>query len=519
MSTLCRDCGGLCDVGARRAAVAPGAGRRGSSHHEALGTLSIAHVDCDAFYATVEKRERPELADRPVIVGGGARGVVLACCYVARLYGVRSAMPMFKALAACPDAVVIRPDMAKYREVGRAVRAEMRRLTPLVEPVSIDEAFLDLVGHREAARRGAGRSCSRPSPGGSRRRSAITLSIGLSDSKFLAKIASDLDKPRGFAVLGRGEAPAFFADKPVSLLWGVGAALQRRLAADGITLIGQLAALGERELAARYGRIGPRLAQLARGRLTSSRTRSPAGALDLGGNHPGAGRSRCGRPWHTSFGRYASGSSAHLKEASLAAGTVTLKLKTGDFRLRTRSRRLADPTQLAETLFRTASALLAAEADGVTRYRLIGVGADLLVDGGEADLPTLFDDELGRPRRLEQAIDEIRGRLGDNSLRRGRDLARLGVRSAAEVAPHAVAAGAGVAPERPGGDQQSRLAQRLDVVELGADRIVAVIDHHVARDAVVEEAHAELVIRLLGMRHRPERRRAEYTSRAAPAAG
>src|SRR5208282_5379344 len=226
--------------------------------------LEVAHVDCDAFYAAVEKRDRPELADRPVIIGGGARGVVLACCYVARLYGVRSAMPMFKALAACPDAVVIRPDMAKYGEFGRAVRAEMLRLTPLVEPLSIDEAFLDLGGTQELH----GACPSQLLAALALRVEAefgITVSIGLSDNKFLAKLASDLDKPRGFAVLSRGEAAAFLADRPVALLWGVGAATQRRLAGDGITRIGQLAMRGERELAARYGRTGARLARLARG--------------------------------------------------------------------------------------------------------------------------------------------------------------------------------------------------------------------------------------------------------------
>src|SRR5204863_257878 len=152
---FCRDRGLPPTIGAMVAQLSKdrrSMGRRSSLplrpaiRHAELADLAIAHIDCDAFYATVEKRDRPELAEQPVIVGGGQRGVVLACCYVARLYGVRSAMPMFKALAACPDAVVIRPDMAKYREVGRAVRAEMRRLTPLVEPLSIDEAFLDLSG-------------------------------------------------------------------------------------------------------------------------------------------------------------------------------------------------------------------------------------------------------------------------------------------------------------------------------------------------------------------------------------
>ena len=263
MATLCRDCSALyarpptdgrCD----------GCGSPRLISHPRLAELAIAHVDCDAFYATVEKRERPELADRPVIVGGGRRGVVLACCYVARLYGVRSAMPMFEALARCPQAEVIRPDMAKYREAGRAVRAAMRELTPLVEPVSIDEAFLDLSGTAALHRAAPAQSLA----GLARRVEAslgITLSIGLSDSKFLAKVASDIDKPRGFAVLDRGRASAYFADKPVSLLWGVGRAMQRRLAADGIAVIGQLAALGERELKARYGRLGAHLARLAQG--------------------------------------------------------------------------------------------------------------------------------------------------------------------------------------------------------------------------------------------------------------
>jgi len=416
MTTLCRDCSTLY-------ARAPPSGRCRQCasprlvSHQTLAELAIAHVDCDAFYATVEKRERPDLADRPVIVGGGSRGVVLACCYVARLYGVRSAMPMFKALAACPEAEVIRPNMAKYREVGRAVRAEMRKLTPLVEPVSIDEAFLDLSGTE--ALHGAAPAQSLAAL--ARRVEAtlgITLSIGLSDSKFLAKIASDLDKPRGFAVLGRSEAPAFFVDKPVSLLWGVGAALQRRLAADGIVLIGQLAALGERELAARYGRVGAHLARLAHGVddravLAHTPARSISAETTLSRDEAAAAalaqilRPLCERV------------SEQLKEASLAAGAVTLKLKTSDFRVRTRSRRLADPTQLAETMFRVAAPLLAAEADGAVRFRLIGIGADMLVDAREADLPTLFGDELGRPRRLERAVDSIRTRLGAAALRRG----------------------------------------------------------------------------------------------------
>ena len=417
MSVLCRECGalGASETASRRCAAC-GAPRVVS--HPELGELSIAHIDCDAFYATVEKRDRPELAEQPVIVGGGQRGVVLACCYVARLYGVRSAMPMFKALAACPHAVVIRPDMAKYRDVGRAVRVEMRRMTPLVEPLSIDEAFLDLTGTAAAS----GLSPAQALVALVRRIEAnfgITASIGLSYNKFLAKIASDLDKPRGFAVIGRGDATGFLANKPVGLLWGVGAAMQRRLAADGIALIGQLRALDDGELARRYGKMGARLARLARGDdarhvEATSRTKSISAETTFARDESDFDAlSKTLWPLCEEV-------SGRLKNSGLAAGTATLKLKTSDFRIRTRSRKLADPSQLADTLFRTARRLLAVEADGATRFRLIGVGADALVSAEVADLPTLFDREDGRPRRLEQAVDAIRGRHGDEAVKLGR---------------------------------------------------------------------------------------------------
>ncbi|HVH82009.1 MAG TPA: DNA polymerase IV [Stellaceae bacterium] len=417
MSTLCRECGGL--------TVAPSDGGRceacGSPRvvsHAELDGLAIAHIDCDAFYATVEKRDRPELADQPVIVGGSHRGVVLACCYVARLYGVRSAMPMFKALAACPHAVVIRPDMTKYREVGRAVRAEMRRVTPLVEPLSIDEAFLDLTGTEPAN----GMTPAQALVALVRRIEAkhgVTASIGLSYNKFLAKIASDLDKPRGFAVIGRADAASFLGDKPVGLLWGVGAAMQRRLAADGIALIGQLRALDERELARRYGKMGARLGRLARG--DDTRHVEPVShAKSISAETTFARDESDAAALARTLWPLCEEVSARLKTSALAAGTVTLKLKTSDFRIRTRSRKLADPSQLADTLFRTARHLLAPEADGITRFRLIGVGADALVSAAAADLPTLFDQQDGKPRRLEQALDNIKSRHGGGAVKLGR---------------------------------------------------------------------------------------------------
>ncbi len=255
------------------------------SHITSWRRYAIAHIDCDAFYATVEKRDRPELADQPVIVGGGQRGVVLACCYVARIYGVRSAMPMFKALAACPHAVVIRPDMAKYREVGRAIRAMMRQLTPLVEPLSIDEAFLDLGGTERLHGASPAQSLAALTRREIERTLGVTVSIGLSYNKFLAKIASDLDKPRGFAVIGRGEAVRFLADKPVGLLWGVGGAAaatgRRRHRADR-------AASGDRR-----PRVGAALWEdracaspiSPAARIRPSVEADVAGEVDLGGDH------------------------------------------------------------------------------------------------------------------------------------------------------------------------------------------------------------------------------------------
>jgi DNA polymerase-4 len=361
--------------------------------HPELADLALAHLDCDAFYATVEKHRRPELTDRPVIIGGGTRGVVLACCYVARLYGVRSAMPMFKALAACPGAVVIRPDMARYREVGRAVRAEMRALTPLVEPLSIDEAFLDL----SATAATLSITPAQALAALARRVEAalgITVSIGLSYNKFLAKLASDLDKPRGFAVIGRAEAAGFLADKALGWLWGVGRAMQRRLAADGILRIGQLRALGRRELALRYGRLGLRLAELAAGE-DSRRVQPVARARSISSettfSRDEADATVLAQVLQEQCERLAE----RLKQAGLGAAGVTLKLKTADFRLHTRSRRLAEPTQRATVLLDAARPLLAGAVDGVRRFRLIGIGADALVDAAEADPPTLFNAEDG----------------------------------------------------------------------------------------------------------------------------
>ena len=415
MAGLCRDCLSAAGVAPCPACASP----RVIAHPE-LDRLTIAHLDCDAFYASVEKRDNPDIAGHPVIVGGGKRGVVMTCCYIARRYGVHSAMPMYRALKACPTAVVIRPDMGKYRRIGRAVREIMLEVTPAVEPLSVDEAFLDLAGterlHAGSAARTMADLALRIE-----KRIGITVSIGLSYNKFLAKIASDRDKPRGFSVIGRAEAVGFLADQPVDILWGVGPALRARLAGDGISRVGQLQTVPEKDLSRRYGAMGSRLARFARG-ADSRRVERGAGRKSLSSertfvediNEPGALRRRL---WPL-----CESVSAGLKKEAIGGRTITLKLKTADFRLRTRSLTLPNPTMLAEVIYRVGSGLLDREADG-TRFRLIGIGVSGYAPAADADPPDLADPESGRRKDVEQAIDALRERFGRDSIAKGRNLA------------------------------------------------------------------------------------------------
>src|ERR1700756_4266434 len=251
--SFCRDCLGDLEIKVKRC------GQCGSPRlvrHHALPALSLAHIDCDAFYATVEKRDNPDIADRPVIIGGGKRGVVSAACYIARTYGVRSAMPMFRAIELCPDATVVHPDMAKYVRVGRQVREAMQALTPLVEPLSIDEAFLDLAGTERVHGMIPAKVLARFARD-IERNIGITVSVGLSCNKFLAKIASDLDKPRGFATLDQEEAHALLAEKPVGFIFGVGPATQDRLVQRGFRIIADLQRADEADLIRQFGAHGP----------------------------------------------------------------------------------------------------------------------------------------------------------------------------------------------------------------------------------------------------------------------
>src|SRR5689334_15449192 len=236
---FCRDCCVRLPTDAASAARCPNCRSPRLARHAELFGLAIAHIDCDAFYAAIEKRDNPDLRDKPLIIGGGTRGVVSTACYIARISGVRSAMPMFKARKLCPDAVILPPNMAKYQKAGKEVRALMLELTPLVEPLSIDEAFLDLSGTETLHKSSPAESLARLALK-IEREIGITVSIGLSHNKFLAKIASDLNKPRGFSVIGKAETLSFLADKPVRFIWGIGQKTSESLAKDGLTTLGQI---------------------------------------------------------------------------------------------------------------------------------------------------------------------------------------------------------------------------------------------------------------------------------------
>jgi DNA polymerase-4 len=388
-------------------------------HHRSLLRLTIAHIDCDAFYASIEKRDRPELQARPVIVGGGTRGVVTAACYVARIYGVKSAMPMFKALKACPDAVVIKPDFSKYTAASRQVRALMGALTPLVQPLSIDEAVLDLAG-TEALHDAAPAVVLARFANAVEQQVGVTVSIGLASNRLMAKIAAGRGKPRGFTVIDAEEAASLLAPESVRLLPGVGAALARKLETLGITRLGQLQALSEREAARRLGDDGPALVRRARGE--DARVVDPARETKSISAETTFDRDLSTvTELEPHLWRLSEKLARRLREHELAAGGVVLKLKTSRFASRTRAARLPSPTVLPDRLFDLARSLLVKEATG-TDFRLIGIGAAPLVPGSTADLGDLADATTPRRAAAQAAIDALRGRFGHDAIARGRSL-------------------------------------------------------------------------------------------------
>lgn len=418
--TLCRACGHM-QMSSPSILSCPNCSSRRQISHPELSELSIAHVDCDAFYCSVEKRDNPELKHKPIVVGGGRRGVVSAACYNARLYGVKSAMPMFKALKACPDLIVVRGDHTKYAREGRRIKNMMRDLTPLVQPLSIDEAFLDLTGTERL------HGCT-PAQSLARLQNRIwdevgvTVSIGLSYNKFLAKTASDLDKPSGFAILGRAEALDFLAPKPVEFIYGIGPAFARKLNKVGIQTISDVRKRSDSQMAKQFGDLGLHLARLARAEDSrpvsiDSKRKSVSAEItfetDIAEIEP-----LKDRLWQVCVK-----ASDHAKSLDIAGRIVTLKLKTRQFETLTRRRTLPQPAQLADILFHTLEPLLETEANG-RKFRLIGAGFAGLIPHSFDATGDLLDPMASKRGQAERARDKARAKFGKKAVMTGRELRR-----------------------------------------------------------------------------------------------
>ena len=417
MPAMCRDCLTTFETAPGRCSKC---GRPRIASHPELFSLTIAHMDCDAFYASVEKRDKPELADKPVIIGGGRRGVVSTACYVARIRGVKSAMPMFQALKLCPEAVVVRPRMEEYVKASKAIKAMMKDLTPSIEPLSLDEAFMDMAGtsklHGAPPAIMLARLVNRM-----KKELGLTGSIGLSHNKFLAKVASDLDKPRGFSIIGVNETDSFLRGRPVGLIWGVGEITQKALSKAGIRTFADLLRWERQDLSNKFGTMGDRLWHLARGkdrrRVTSNApTKSISNEttfyedtsdLDILDGH---------------IWRLAESVSDRAKARDMAGLVITLKLKRADHTLLSRRQSLREATQIADKIYRTARDLFE-QAGNQGPYRLIGVGISNLVSDSDSDLTgDLLDPDAEKRNRAERATDEIRAKFGNNSILKGRSL-------------------------------------------------------------------------------------------------
>ncbi len=377
-------------------------------------------MDCDSFYASVEKRDCPELIDKPVIIGGGTRGVVSTACYIARIRGVHSAMPMYRALKLCPDAVVIRPRMKLYAEISLQIRKMMLELTPSVEPISLDEAFLDLGGTQRLHKKPPAVLLAELT-NRIKNELGLTGSIGLSHNKFLAKVASDLNKPNGFSIIGKRDTEKFLFNKPVNILWGVGAGTKERLEAMGIKTLSDLLRWEEGDFVRKFGTSGKRLKALASGkdnrrvmaeRLIKSISNETTFGEDIL-NH----EILIGHLW-----RMCEKVSDRAKSREIAGKVGVIKLKTDKYRLITRRLTFKEPTNMADRLFNALEPLLKSEIKEV-KFRLLGVTLTDLCDQKYADLTNdLLDPNAQNRQKAELATDKIRRKFGVNAIIKGRSL-------------------------------------------------------------------------------------------------
>lgn len=416
MPSMCRDCD---EYVSRPVEACPKCGSYRIVSHFALETLSIAHIDCDAFFAAIEKRDNPDLKNKPVIVGGGKRGVVTTCCYIARLNGVRSAMPMFKALKACPEAVVVRPRREAYSTASREIRQKFETLTPKVQMLSIDEGFLDLSGTTRLNRTFPAQSLSRlareiESDVG------ITISIGLSENKFLAKTASELDKPRGFAMIAKSEALEFLSEKHVGFLHGVGKQLAKKLERDGYRLVGDLQMSEARDLIRRYGETGLWLHQRAQG-IDNRPVRTDTIRKSVSAERTFDGDISAYAPLEDRLWQVCEETARRAKRHNVEGSTITLKLKTKDFKTLTRSATLQTPTNLSNAIFRVMKPILERETQNGKSFRLIGIGLSHLQDA-RFDSRDLIDPGVEKRAKAERASDAARSKFGDASVVTGRSI-------------------------------------------------------------------------------------------------
>jgi len=413
---FCRDCHNELEVKTQLIRCSNCSSPRLLRHPE-IHRLTIAHIDCDAFYASVEKRDNPKLEAKPLIIGGGKRGVVSTCCYIARTYGIYSAMPMFKANELCPDAVILPPNMQKYLSVSKDIKKIFDELTPIVEPLSIDEAFLDLSGteklHGMSPAKVLNRTTKRIE-----HEIGITASIGLSYNKFLAKLASDLNKPNGFSVIGKKEAKRFLSTQPITKIWGVGKVLNKKMGRGGLTQIGQLQKMDLNKLIRDYGIMGERLYYFSRGEdsrnvIPIQKVKSVSNETTLDGDVTNY------ETLKKHLWKLCEKLSARLKQKHLSAKTITLKLKTSNFRSISRSVSINNPTQMAEILYTQGKSLLKPECNGL-KYRLIGIGVSKIFDDQYSDMPDLIDPIKDNKIKTEKAMDKIRDRFGSHIINKGR---------------------------------------------------------------------------------------------------
>jgi DNA polymerase IV len=377
---------------------------------------TILHVDLDAFFAAVEQRDRPELRGKPVIVGGGGpndRGVVSTASYEARVFGVRSAMPLRTAGRLCPHGVFLPVDGAKYVGVSRDVMAVLRRFTPLVEPISIDEAFLDVTGSLRMF--GDGPAIARRIKDEVQEAVGLTISVGVATTKLVAKIASDLRKPDGLVVVPPGDEAAFLAPLPITRLWGVGEKSAVALREYGVRTIGDLAGLPDDLLTRRFGKFGSALGSRARGRDDDPVAGREA-AKSIGHEHTFDVDTSDREQIERTLLAMSEGVSERLRDSGVKATTITVKIRDTTFRTITRQRTLPDPTDLTEPIFRAAIELARPEVRGV-RIRLLGVTASGL---GDRDQLALFEAVDPRRRRAVEAADAVRHRFGERAITRAR---------------------------------------------------------------------------------------------------